>query len=365
MSPLEEFAIKLGRLRALLEERGASGFALQKQTNLAWLLGGAECLVGRTTDLGNCVAVVTPEACRVLMNNVEATRLLTEELAELPIEPVVFPWHEDATAATVATLLGEGGLSDTGLAGAAQAEASLIGLQAPLTEAERARYRQLGRDAASAVSEAMLGVCPGMSEHEIAGRLAGCALSRGLNPAVVLVAVDARTLEHRHPLPTGLRCERYAMGVLVARRGGLHASLTRSVHFGPISEALARRHLAAQRVDAALLAATVPGATAGEAFAAAQAAYASAGYPEEWTLHHQGGATGYQPRTWRAMPGGVEPIREGQAFAWNPTVRGTKSEDTVLATGEDVEILTDDGEWPRRAIRLKAREWARPEIAEL
>lgn len=365
MTRAQEFACKLGRIRALLGDRGASGVALQKQTNLAWLLGGAEAVVGRMTEMGNLTAVVTLDACRVLMNNVEAPRLLAEELDGLAVEPHVFAWHEDATARCVREWLGPSGLSDTGIAGTASDEPSLIGLQAPLTDAEVSRYRSLARDCAAAVGRAMRSVCAGMSEHEIAGLLAREALARGIMPAVVLVAVDERTGLYRHPLPTAKRLERYAMGVMVGRRGGLHASLTRSIHVGPVPEDLARRHAAAQRVDGAILAATRPGATAGEVFAVAQAAYAAEGRPDEWTYHHQGGATGYQPRTWRATPGSSAAVLAGQAFAWNPTFAGAKSEDTALCTDPGCEILTQDADWPTTAVTTAAGTFARPDILAL
>jgi hypothetical protein len=34
------------------------------------------------------------------------------------------------------------------------------------------------------------------------------------------------------------------------------------------------------------------------------------------------------------------------AFAWNPTIQGAKSEDTVLVTENGFEVLTATGEWP-------------------
>jgi hypothetical protein len=36
------------------------------------------------------------------------------------------------------------------------------------------------------------------------------------------------------------------------------------------------------------------------------------------------------------------------AFAWNPTVQGTKSEGTVLVSEEGFERLTAPGDWPTR-----------------
>jgi hypothetical protein len=38
------------------------------------------------------------------------------------------------------------------------------------------------------------------------------------------------------------------------------------------------------------------------------------------------------------------------AYAWNPTVQGAKSEDTVLVTDDGFEVLTDTGQWPATVV---------------
>jgi hypothetical protein len=45
-------------------------------------------------------------------------------------------------------------------------------------------------------------------------------------------------------------------------------------------------------------------------------------------------------------------LREGQALAWNPTITGVKSEDSVLITAGVPEVLTRTPTWPQYAVRL-------------
>jgi antitoxin VapB len=100
-------------------------------------------------------------------------------------------------------------------------------------------------------------------------------------------------------------------------------------------------------VDLAFTYATKPGATAGDIFAAGAKAYADAGFPGEWRLHHQGGAAGYAGREWTITPGGTQIVQESQSFAYNPSITGTKSEDTfVLRPDGTADFLSVTGQWP-------------------
>ena len=66
-------------------------------------------------------------------------------------------------------------------------------------------------------------------------------------------------------------------------------------------------------------------------------------------MHHQGGATGYAEREWVATPDGKEIVVNNQIFAWNPSIRGGKVEDTVLLRDGQIELLTPTPELPALA----------------
>ena len=152
------------------------------------------------------------------------------------------------------------------------------------------------------------------------------------------------------------------MLVTVSERGGLQAACTRMVSFGGVGEDLARRHGAVTTVDAALILATRPGAKLGDCFAAAREAYARTGFPGEWQRHHQGGSIGYLPREAKAAPGSRVPVLADQAFAWNPSIAGTKCEDTILCRAGGCEIMTHTGRWPTRQAEWAGQAIQRPDI---
>jgi Xaa-Pro aminopeptidase len=140
-------------------------------------------------------------------------------------------------------------------------------------------------------------------------------------------------------------------------------AITRVVHFDELPVDLKRRHDAVVRVDAEIMAATTPGAKAHDIFDKAQQAYGENGYPGEWKLHHQGGATGYMGREWIATPSCEETVMTNQPFAWNPSICGTKSEDTILATAQGVQPITGPCEdWPVVDVQVDGLTFRRPGI---
>jgi Xaa-Pro aminopeptidase len=162
----------------------------------------------------------------------------------------------------------------------------------------------------------------------------------------VLVSGEPRRA-FRHPLPTAGPLGEWVMLVVCARRHGLIANATRWVRFTPPSSEQQDADRRIRAVETAFLGATRPGTTLGEVLAAGTAAYAEHGFAaDEWTRHHQGGPTGYAGRDPVATPGSPLPVVTGQAFAWNPSGPGVKSEDTVLLGPGGLEVLTADGVWP-------------------
>jgi antitoxin VapB len=140
---------------------------------------------------------------------------------------------------------------------------------------------------------------------------------------------------------------------LCSRKWGLAISITRFVHFDALPAELAKNFEAAAQVNAALMNATRVGTTSAELYRVAQAAYAAQGFPGEEQLHHQGGPTGYGEREWVATPNGTETVVNNQAFAWNPSIRGGKAEDTVLLRDGVIENLTPTPELPQLAAKAE------------
>ena len=341
-----ELDAKHQKLVEWLGAKHLAGVLIRRNENVAWVTGGAvELRVLTPCETGVASLLVTAEGKRYYFTTEnEAPRLHDEEFGALDFEPVLFPWYADETVAAAEKLAGGPLGSDT--PGEGLTLVNLYPLRASLSESEIARYRWLGAETAAATVEALHQVEPGLSEFDLEAITAAGLLRRGILPSVYLFAVDDRIFKYKHAVARGARLKQYAMLNLCARKWGLAISITRFVHFGALPAELATRFKSAAQVNAALLDASRVGATSAELFRVAQAAYAAEGFPGEERFHHQGGPTGYGEREWVATPTGTETVVNDQAFAWNPSIRGGKAEDTVLLHDERIEWLTATPELP-------------------
>jgi Xaa-Pro dipeptidase len=340
-----ELDAKHEQLVEWLKAQGLAGILIRRNENVAWVTGGAvELRVLTPGETGVASLLVTTAGKRYYFTTEnEAPRLQDEEFGALDFEPVLFPWWADDTAAAASKLAGGALGSDTPSVGTL---VNLAPLRASLSESEIARYRWLGAETAAATVEALNEVEPGLSEYDLEAITASGLLRRGILPSVALYAVDERIFKYKHAVPRGKRLKQYGMLNLCSRKWGLAISITRFIYFGELPSELADRFDAAAHVNAALLNATREGATSAELFEAAQAAYAAQGFAGEERFHHQGGSTGYGEREWVATPAGTEVVVDHQAFAWNPSIRGGKVEDTVILHDGVIENLTSTPELP-------------------
>jgi antitoxin VapB len=180
---------------------------------------------------------------------------------------------------------------------------------------------------------------------------------------VLLVAADDRLMKYRHPIPTPTRVKNAVMLVLCARKWGLVCSVTRMIGFGKPSPELRRKIEACAYVDAAFVAASRAGTPLVDAFEKARAAYAERGFPNEWRHHHQGGPTGYMEREFTVNPETPKErrIEPSMALAWNPSIAGTKSEDTILVTSKGPEVVTTTPGWPMMKVAVAGKVLQRPD----
>jgi antitoxin VapB len=371
----QEIDEKLERLARVIVDEGLAGVLINTQPNFAWLSAGGDNGIDSSREAGVGTLFVRRDGRKfVLANRIELTRLMTEQLEGQEYEPIEFGWEEEkanpSLVVDISRSLASQELplgSDSPFGPTVRViDKAIARARYKLTAAEADRFRLLGREAGEAIGKMARSLVPGLSEREVARQAVDSLAAIGADSVVTLVAADERLRLFRHPSPTDLCWDRSLMIAVCARRGGLIASLTRIVCAGAVPEDLRARTRATAGVKASLLAATKPGASGADLYEVAARAYRDAGFPAEEHLHHQGGAAGYRTRDWVAHSACIERVQDGQAFAWNPSITGSKVEETCIASHEGIEIITTTQGWP--AIESKADldgHYLLPDVLEL
>jgi len=276
-----------------------------------------------------------------------------------------FPWYEDQEVSMVRELVGESSFgSDVSFQNAMVVADDVATLRYSLTPEEQERYRWLGERVSSALEKTLMKTKKGEKESEVVARLCREIWKDRIDPVTLMAAADDRVFKFRHPIPTERKIEKYLMVSVNARKWGLIVSLTRFVHFGRLPRELKKKYEVNVFIDCTFMAHTRPGVPVKEVLQKGIDAYREKGYPEDWKLHHQGGSIGYTGRDYRVNFKTPDMVRENQAFTWNASITGTKSEDTILATSKGPEAITHPILYPTLSMTVANISFTRPAILE-
>jgi len=177
-----------------------------------------------------------------------------------------------------------------------------------------------------------------------------------------MIATDERISDFRHPLTASKKIYKYVMILICASKWGLVLAMTKLVHFGKLPEELEIKIIKVIKADKKLIVNTGPDKAMKDFDKIIPQAYKDAGYPDMWKIHYQGGPIGYGDREYEREPNFEMGFYNNQAIAWNPTITGTKSEDTFLYVGRNIEIvsLKSNGNWPIIKHNIQGKTIPRP-----
>lgn len=369
MKPIDEFAVKRQRLTGVMEAENLDALLIRRHDNFAWLSCGGNSNVVVTSDAGVGSLLLTRDGKNLLVtNNIEAARLMEEEgLGELGFSVLDYPWDRDGEAAAVEKAAGS--LSrlgcDTPFGAAREVFAAILPHRRELTANERERYLFLGKKLSVAVETVMYGLRPGDGEGDAAGKIAAELWKDRIDVINALVAFDDRIGKYRHPVTVNRQLRRKAMLSINARYKGLVATVTRLGHIGGIPSDLADQYRDNVEIECRMIAATTPGTPDTVPLRVAVDAYAEFGHPGEERLHHQGGSMGYQARDSIATPSSTGAAGVNQAYCWNPTIAGTKSEDGFIVEESGPLFITGPVCFPTLTIDVGGQTFVRPGLLEI
>lgn len=353
----QEVSTKLELIRKTLEETQAQGLRLRGTDWFAWATAGASNTVLLTAETGVAEVLVTAGDAWVLTDEIEAQRLQDEELPA-NFQMHINPWADAAVRESFVREATNGGkiLSDRPIPHLEKRlPGSLQHHKRVMMSSELERYRQVGRKASEAMTEVLKAAKPTWTEYQLAGAGAEALWTKGLHPALTLVAGESRLPLYRHATASSEPLGKQAMLVFCARGYGLFANLTRFVCFGSLGAESAELHRHVREIETKALNSCQSGTGLDEVYHVLAQAYEQHGFPNAIREHHQGGTTGYLAREIVANSSTTDTLVENMVVAWNPSLPGAKIEDTFVILNDGLENLTFDANFPSQEVEGRLR----------
>jgi Xaa-Pro aminopeptidase len=344
------FMEKLAILRNIISAKNADGVILSSQNHFSWLTDG-RAFIGLASTAACASMVVAMDKVYLVSDNIETQRLIKEQIPENSgIEVLEYPWYKPEQRQKILHNLrgSKKFFSEEDIAD------ELFEARTILSAGDMAEYEDICGTTARELEAVCRTLWGGMNEYELAGELSRRFWAQNLEPITILIGFDERARQFRHPVPVGAVLKNYALIAVCARRRGLVASVTRLVSLRR-DEIMMRRQEAASYVEAVLCSHTVAGADLTEVFNKGLEAYAAKGWDGEWKYHHQGGLTGYAPRELKGNSDVHHIVRVGEAYSWNPSVQGAKSENTIVVLEQGYKNLTHTGTYPYLEFEINGK----------
>jgi Xaa-Pro aminopeptidase len=340
MNRNDDFLYKISSIREVLIKKNFDCVEIKSQVNFSFITRGRE-FIGLASVMACGSLFINNEKVYLVAENIEAMRLYKEQLNSNPlIEVLSFPWDEPELREDIINKITSGSkhISEDEIA------AELFNLRTVMTPYDKDTYRELSKECAVILENICKNIKKGISEYELAGEISKRFWSNNIEPITILIAFDERALQYRHPVMTDNRLKNYAMIGVCGRRNGLITSLTRNILINP-DEEMIEKHKRCAMVNAAYFSKLKSGNTLEDIFISGVAEYSRQNYPTEYKKHHQGGLTGFKAREIKANVGCSHIVRENEVYAFNPTIQGSKCEDTVLVTNDGLEVMTYTGDY--------------------
>jgi antitoxin VapB len=360
---LVEVNLKLNRIRKYMERSGLTGVVIARKDNFSWLSCGGNDTVVVPDQEGVGTFVVTGDRLYLVAQVMDGQRLLDEELAGMEIEPVPLRWYEGPRIRKAVKIAGEVPAADVPAEGAKYILSDLYSLQYPLTDNEIQKLRLLGKTVDEALRQVADEIKPGMVDYDVEAMILSGLAKDNVRCDVLLVGTDERIFRYRHPSPSGAKIGRYVLLHAAAKYEGLHANVTRSVYFGDsVPVEIEKPYQAALEIEAACVAACVPGNRWCDILEMQKSMLRKRGYPEEWRNHFPGGRTGYSVCECDFSLSADRRIVDRECYDWFITITGAKVEELSLNAAGKREVLSSVGNWPAKKFEAGGEVIALPEL---
>lgn len=331
----------LGKIRTVMNDQNHEFLLVEKQENFSWITGGRG-FIGLASVQACASILIGKERAYLIASNIELSRLQEEQkCGSKYLIAYEYPWYEPWRKNSII----EGIIDGKPLLLEMHVEEQLSCMRSVLDTYNINELRDAAQQTARILEEACFSLSSGIDEYSFAGKLSEAFWARNLEPVTLLIGFDERAYKYKHPVPTGKVLENSALVAVCTRRNGLVSSATRIVSLRKDSQ-LQKNQKKVAYLGALASSRTVVGTTMTDIFYALVSGYAEVGEPDEWKKHHQGGLSGFLARELKADRHASHIIRANEIYAWNPSIKGAKAENTILVTKQGNENLTYTGRFP-------------------
>lgn len=357
MNRTDSVKYKVDCIRHMLKKQGYDALEIQSQANFSFVTGGRG-FIGLASTAACASLFITPEKVVLVSENIESDRLYTEQLDRNPIiEKRAYPWDVPQKRHEIVNEL----TKNLKLATEQEVATELFNLRTIMTPYDTQQLERLSLETAKILESICKELVPGITDYGLAGEISKALWAHNIEPITLLIGFDERALAYRHPVMHGAVLKNYALVGVCARRNGLIVSISRDVLI-EADPVMIDKHVKCAHVHATFMDGLQIGRSLGRVYQEAVAVYAEQGYPQEETLHHQGGLTGFVPRELKAVARSQHVIRENEVYAFNPTLQGAKVEDTVLVTGQGLKNLTHTGTYCYLDVEVNNTTYTTPTV---
>lgn len=353
--------IKQAQVAWLLEVMQCEAALLLVPAHVAWFTAGMN-VRGLVADSERPAVYTNGKQRWLLCSNVDTQRLFDEELDQLGFQLKEWAWDAGRAELLMNVTAGRKVCCDRPLPNTPQAAERLRPLLRQLSAFELDEYRELGRLVAHAVEATARNSSRGNTEEELAGQVGHRILHHGAEVGPVSVTADHRGAKFRRAGFTSAPVTRTCMIQATAHRGGLFATASRAVSFGPPPDDFKKGYDLALRLAAVYRSVSRPDEGMTSARKVGQAILAGTGFEHEGRLAQPGYGAGRFPAEELRRAGADEPFVHAQPLVWQPRVGPAAVVDTVVVGAEGPECVTPPQEWPFKRVTVRGQAHDIPDI---
>lgn len=356
-----EVDAKHNLLVKLLQDTGAEGVLILNPANIRWLTSGANFLGLLGTDEAPALYFSTHQR-HLLASAVDTQRFFEKELDGLGFQLKEWQWTRSRDQLLGELVYGRKIACDGIFRDCINVSNFFDAERRKLTGFEFDRLRELGGILSHALEATARTFHQGETEYEIAGQIGHRLYRHGAEPVTISIVSDGRAQRYRREGTSDCCLHTWGTFQATARMNGLHATASRTVHFGPMPQALREAYDLALKLSAAFLVVSKQGEKISHTLEVTKNILKGIPYEHDWRLAPIFQLTGLDASEGTFATVATDRWHAGWACVWQARVGPTAVIDTYALDDTGWNDLTKGFDWPLRRLIIQGKSYERPDV---